>query len=231
MQTTVAFKPAMAVRAAAPSRAARQTAVRPAAVRAAPVAARTAFLSGSVAGSAASVRFVGKAAGKGGFRLVTAMAKKSVGDLTEADLKGKVVFERADLNVPLDKELNITDDTRIRVRAQRLSQALAADVALLWCQAAWLAFGLRRTPLRFIARCVAMRRGVRLPRWRLPRLLSFRRVAQVWVILGFRFAADALRAWRTIASQAAIPTLQYLTSKGAKVMLTSHLVRAAARSS
>jgi phosphoglycerate kinase len=41
-------------------------------------------------------------------------AKKSVGDLTEADLKGKVVFERADLNVPLDKALAITDDTRIR---------------------------------------------------------------------------------------------------------------------
>ena len=71
------------------------------------------------------------------------MAKKSVGDLTEADLKGKVVFERADLNVPLDKAtLEITDDTRIR---------------------------------------------------------------------------------------AAVPTLQYLTSKGAKVMLTSHLVRALPR--
>jgi 3-phosphoglycerate kinase len=52
-----------------------------------------------------------------------------------------VVFERADLNVPLDKDLNITDDTRIR---------------------------------------------------------------------------------------AAIPTLEYLVSKGAKVMLTSHLVRAPA---
>ena len=52
-----------------------------------------------------------------------------------------MVFERADLNVPLDKDLNITDDTRIR---------------------------------------------------------------------------------------AAIPTLEYLVSKGAKVMLTSHLVRAPA---
>jgi len=66
------------------------------------------------------------------------MAKKSVGDLTEADLKDKVVFVRADLNVPLDKALTITDDTRIR---------------------------------------------------------------------------------------AAIPTLEYLTSKGARVMLTSHLGR------
>eukprot|EP00850_Spirogloea_muscicola_P018811 SM000176S03142 [mRNA] locus=s176:217009:219351:+ [translate_table: standard] len=42
------------------------------------------------------------------------MAKKSVGDLTEADLKGKRVLVRADLNVPLDDQFNITDDTRIR---------------------------------------------------------------------------------------------------------------------
>lgn len=42
------------------------------------------------------------------------MAKKSVGDLTAADLKGKNVFVRADLNVPLDENQNITDDTRIR---------------------------------------------------------------------------------------------------------------------
>lgn len=42
------------------------------------------------------------------------MAKKSVGDLTSADLKGKKVFVRADLNVPLDDNQNITDDTRIR---------------------------------------------------------------------------------------------------------------------
>lgn len=42
------------------------------------------------------------------------MAKKSVGDLTGADLKGKKVFVRADLNVPLDDKQNITDDTRIR---------------------------------------------------------------------------------------------------------------------
>lgn len=41
-------------------------------------------------------------------------AKKSVSDLKKADLEGKVVLVRADLNVPLDKNQKITDDTRIR---------------------------------------------------------------------------------------------------------------------
>ncbi|GJN13215.1 hypothetical protein PR202_ga31561 [Eleusine coracana subsp. coracana] len=42
------------------------------------------------------------------------MAKKSVGDLGAAELEGKRVLVRADLNVPLDDNQNITDDTRVR---------------------------------------------------------------------------------------------------------------------
>lgn len=37
-----------------------------------------------------------------------------MGDLTAADLEGKRVLVRADLNVPLDDSQNITDDTRVR---------------------------------------------------------------------------------------------------------------------
>lgn len=40
--------------------------------------------------------------------------KRSVGTLKEGDLKGKKVFVRVDLNVPLDESSHITDDTRIR---------------------------------------------------------------------------------------------------------------------
>jgi len=47
-------------------------------------------------------------------------AKRSVGDLKKGDLEGKRVFVRCDLNVPLDKELNITDDTRIRAAVDTL---------------------------------------------------------------------------------------------------------------
>lgn len=40
--------------------------------------------------------------------------RKSLSSLKKDDLEGKVVFVRVDFNVPLDKELNIQDDTRIR---------------------------------------------------------------------------------------------------------------------
>lgn len=42
------------------------------------------------------------------------MSKKTIADLTSADLSGKRVLVRADFNVPLDDSGKITDDTRIR---------------------------------------------------------------------------------------------------------------------
>lgn len=42
------------------------------------------------------------------------MAKKTLASLSAADVSGKRVLVRADFNVPLDADRNITDDTRIR---------------------------------------------------------------------------------------------------------------------
>jgi len=56
--------------------------------------------------------------------------KKSVGDLTEAELKGKRVFVRADLNVPL-KDGVISDDTRIRAAVPTLEYLLSKGAKVL----------------------------------------------------------------------------------------------------
>merc|ERR1719277_1224635 len=66
-----------------------------------------------------------------GMQLVVEAAKRSVGDLTEADLKGKKVFVRADLNVPLDGEQNITDDTRIRAAVPTLKYLMDKGAKVL----------------------------------------------------------------------------------------------------
>ena len=41
------------------------------------------------------------------------MAKKTIADIADKDIKGKKIFVRCDFNVPLDDKLNITSDKRI----------------------------------------------------------------------------------------------------------------------
>jgi len=51
--------------------------------------------------------------------------------LSDVDLLGKRVFIRADLNVPQDDALNITDDTRIRAALPGIEYALAHGAAVM----------------------------------------------------------------------------------------------------
>lgn len=60
----------------------------------------------------------------------TATAKKSIKDLTAADLAGKRVLVRCDLNVPLDGK-TITDDTRIRASIPTIEYLTAAGAKVL----------------------------------------------------------------------------------------------------
>ncbi|GJM92852.1 hypothetical protein PR202_ga09358 [Eleusine coracana subsp. coracana] len=71
--------------------------------------------------------------GSRGTRAVATMAKKSVGDLTAADLEGKRVLLRADLNVPLDDRQNITDDTRIRAAIPTIKHLISNGAKIILC--------------------------------------------------------------------------------------------------
>jgi len=58
------------------------------------------------------------------------MVKKSVGDLSEAQLKGKKVLVRCDLNVPLNGKV-ITDDTRIRASVPTIKYLMEKGAKVL----------------------------------------------------------------------------------------------------
>ncbi|CAH9078441.1 unnamed protein product [Cuscuta europaea] len=57
--------------------------------------------------------------------VIYSMAKKSVGDLNADELKGKKVFVRVDLNVPLDENQTITDDTRVRAAVPTIKHLIS----------------------------------------------------------------------------------------------------------
>mmetsp|Transcript_5790 Transcript_5790/g.12253 ORF Transcript_5790/g.12253 Transcript_5790/m.12253 type:complete len:461 (-) Transcript_5790:263-1645(-) len=59
-------------------------------------------------------------------------AKKSVGDLSDADLSGKKVLIRCDVNVPLDGKV-ITDDTRIRASIPTLEYLISKGASVAVC--------------------------------------------------------------------------------------------------
>ncbi|KAL6616220.1 hypothetical protein ACP70R_038490 [Stipagrostis hirtigluma subsp. patula] len=73
------------------------------------------------------------ASSSAGRAAVATMAKKSVGDLSAADLEGKRVLVRADLNVPLDDSQNITDDTRVRAAVPTIKHLISNGAKVILC--------------------------------------------------------------------------------------------------
>merc|ERR1711884_861083 len=59
--------------------------------------------------------------------------KKSVVDLSEAELKGKKVLIRCDLNVPLNSDLEITDETRITASIPTIEYLCSKGARVIAC--------------------------------------------------------------------------------------------------